>query len=168
MQQPFYSTDTFPFIRAIEENWEEIHKEYLQIVPLLIDYVEDNLFEAGWKVFGLWNLPHREVLSGTIEKCPFTASIIEMHVPDHGVVGFSVLLPRTRIKPHVGKQGQFLRCHIGLEIPKGDCAIRVSGETRSWQAGKALILDDRLLHDAWNLTSEPRAILLFDFDPSKH
>jgi len=41
----------------------------------------------------------------------------------------------------------------------------VSGETRGWQEGRALVLDDRLEHEAWNLAQQRRVVLLFDFIP---
>jgi beta-hydroxylase len=99
------------------------------------------------------------------EKCPFTASLIESEVPSHGAVAFSVLQPNTYIKPHCGKAGDYLRCHLGLEIPNGDCGINVSGETLTWQTGKTIVFDDRVQHDAWNRTTNRRVVLLFDFIP---
>jgi len=42
----------------------------------------------------------------------------------------------------------------------------VAGETRRWQEGDVLVLDDRVEHEAWNLTAEERVVLLFDFVPA--
>lgn len=131
----------------------------------LIDYVEPHLYDQGWQVFGLWNLPHREPLHGATQRCPITASLMERLVPSHGAVAFSVLKPGTQIRPHCGKPGPYLRCHLALEVPVGDCKIRVLDETQGWEAGQALVLDDRLEHEAWNLTQERRVVLLFDFIP---
>jgi len=77
-----------------------------------------------------------------------------------------VLRPGTRIQPHSGYPGPFLRCHLALRVPAGDCALRVAGETRRWQEGDVLVLDDRVEHEAWNLTAEERVVLLFDFVPA--
>jgi beta-hydroxylase len=167
MSKAFYSVSDFKPIEKLEAQWRDINREFEAVKHELIDYVERNLFDEGWKVFGLWNLPHREPIFGAIEKCPLTAALITQHIPHHGAAGFSVLMPGTRIKPHVGWQGQFLRCHIGLDIPDGDCAIRVAGETRSWAQGQALIFNDRLEHEAWNASSRARTVLLFDFDPAE-
>jgi ornithine lipid ester-linked acyl 2-hydroxylase len=165
MTQAFYEPARFPTIIAIAERWREILRDYRAIQSELVDYVEPHLFTAGWKVFGLWNLPHREALHGTLEKCPVTTSLIHEQVPGHGAAGFSVLTPGTRIIPHRGWQGHYLRCHIGLDVPAGDCALRVAGETRRWRQGEPLIFDDRLEHEAWNETASARVVLLFDFDP---
>jgi aspartyl/asparaginyl beta-hydroxylase (cupin superfamily) len=86
-------------------------------------------------------------------------------VPTHGVVTFSVLQPVTTINPHRGYQGDFLRCHLGLSIPAGDCRLRVGGVDRSWEPGRAMVFDDRVEHEAWNRTDRERTVLLFDFVP---
>lgn len=161
----FYPSTQFPFARQLEMNWERIHAEFVAIQGELSSYVERDLYDEGWQVFGLWNLPHREPLRGVLERCPFTSSLIEEHVPRHGAAGFSVLEPGTYIKPHRGVQGDFLRCHLGLETPAGDCALSVDGVPRSWTAGETLIFDDRQEHSAWNYTTLRRVVLLLDFVP---
>jgi len=45
-------------------------------------------------------------------------------------------------------------------VPAGDCRIEVGGETRGWQNGKLLILDDTFPHQVWNNTAERRVVLL--------
>jgi len=79
--------------------------------------------------------------------------------------GFSLLKPHCHIHPHRGYAGQFLRCHLPLIVPDGDCALRVAGETRRWQVGRPVIFADRVEHEAWNNTDEPRIVLLLDFIP---
>ncbi|MHA4869746.1 aspartyl/asparaginyl beta-hydroxylase domain-containing protein [Duganella sp. PWIR1] len=161
----FYSPGEFAFTAALEHHWERIYAEFLAVEHQLSDYVERKLYDEGWQVFGLWNLPHREPLQGMQSRCPFTYALIESLIPSHGAVAFSVLQPGTVIKPHTGAPGQFLRCHLGLEVPDGDCALTVGGEIRAWDAGRALVFDDRLEHAAWNRTPARRVVLLLDFLP---
>jgi aspartyl/asparaginyl beta-hydroxylase (cupin superfamily) len=116
-------------------------------------------------VFGLFGFPHGEPLEAGAQACPETSALIARHVPTHGAAGFSLLEPGTRIQPHEGYAGRFLRCHLGLDVPAGDCALRIEDETRRWEAGKVLIFDDRLTHAAWNLTRHDRIVLLIDFVP---
>jgi beta-hydroxylase len=165
MGEAFPDAATFGFIAELEANWETIHREFRSVEHAAADYLETHLYDKGWQVFGLWNLPHREAFKGAAERCPATAALIERLVPTHGAVAFSVLQPGTRIHPHRGRPGPYLRCHLGLEVPAGDCAIRVAGERRRWETGRALVLDDRLEHEAWNATRERRVVLLFDFIP---
>ena len=74
---------------------------------------------------------------------------------------YSVLEPGTHIAPHYGLLNTRLICHIPLILPP-DCALRVGGETRPWQAGEALVFDDSFEHEAWNRSDRRRVVLLFE------
>ena len=155
----FHDPKSFKFTQALE-----ICQEYLAIETQLIDWYEKELYGEGWQVFGLFDFPHGNAIASHIQQAPVTASIIEKYIPHHGAAGFSLLKPQTKIKPHQGYQGNFLRCHLGLKIPSGDCGLQVKNEVRYWQEGKVIIFDDRIVHQAWNLTTENRVILLIDFE----
>ena len=164
-QSYFHDPSRFAFVGALRSRWPEIREEYLAVQDRLIDWLEKDLYGEGWKVFGLFDFPHGRPIAGNVERCPVTAAVVESHVPRHGAAGFSVLRPGTRVQPHAGYQGEFLRCHLGLSVPSGDCGLRVAGETRRWREGEVLVLDDRVEHEAWNLTGRDRVVLLVDFIP---
>ena len=52
-----------------------------------------------------------------------------------------------------------------LEIPEGDCAIKVGDEVRQWVPGKVVMFDHTVPHETWNLTSKERVLLVIDFVP---
>jgi aspartyl/asparaginyl beta-hydroxylase (cupin superfamily) len=54
-----------------------------------------------------------------------------------------------------------LICHLPLMVPEA-CALRVGNETREWKEGELLIFDDTIEHEAWNRSTRPRYVLLFD------
>jgi beta-hydroxylase len=151
----------------LRRRWREILAEYLAVRDLAVDWVERDLYGRGWKVFGLYDFPSGAPLGDNVARCPLTAQLIARHVPRHGAAGFSVLRPGTRIRAHRGYPGEFLRCHLGLRVPHGDCGLRVGGELRRWRAGAALVLDDRFEHEAWNRTPRERVVLLVDFVPAR-
>jgi beta-hydroxylase len=161
----FYPSAQFPFTAVLEQHADRIRAEFQSVRGQMVDWVERELYGAGWKVFGLYDFPHGAPLPAGVRACPHTAALIARHVPTHGAAGFSLLEPGTRIQPHQGYAGRFLRCHLGLEIPAGECALRIEDETRRWETGRTLIFDDRLVHEAWNLTPQARAVLLIDFVP---
>jgi len=161
----FYASANFPFAAELERHWQRIHQEYLGVQEELVDWVERDLYGEGWQVYGLYDFPHGYVIAANVARCPLTADLIARHVPRHGAAGFSRLRPGTRINPHQGYQGEFLRCHLGLDVPEGECTLQVDGEARRWENGAALIFDDRLLHAASNLTGAARVVLLVDFIP---
>ena len=162
----FHDASRFPFTRVLERHWREILADYRRVRHALVDWPERKLYERGWKVLGIYDFPHGAPIAANVEASRFTASLIEEHVPRHGAVGFSVLEPGTHIVPHEGYQGDFLRCHLALEVPDhGDLGLRVGDEVRRWHVGRGLVFDDRVPHEAWNRSDEERVVLLLDFVP---
>jgi len=157
--------EDFPLLAPLEAAHREIYQEYLGVRRQLEDWVERDLYNADWKTFRLFEFPNGEPVAENIRQCPLTAKLIESCFPRHGAGGFSFLGPGTRIAPHEGYQGEFLRCHLGLTVPPGDCCLQLGSTTTAWEEGKVLIFDDRKWHAAWNNTSSERVVLLVDFIP---
>ena len=65
--------------------------------------------------------------------------------------------------PHRGPYFGVIRCLIPIEIPDGDCGLRIQGVEHRFKMGEPLIFDDTLLHEAWNKTRENRIVLFIDF-----
>jgi beta-hydroxylase len=162
----FFDSADHPFTRALEANWRAIAAEFESVRGDLVDWVEKELHGSGWKVFGLHDFPHGRPIAAHVARCPLTASLVESCIPRHGAAGFSLLEPGTHIQPHVGWPGPFLRCHLGLIVPEGDCGIEVDGAVRRWEAGKTIVFDDRLRHEAWNRSGGERVVFLVDFVPT--
>jgi len=161
----FYDPAAFAFTAPLQQQWRAICAEYESVTGELVDWFERELYGDGWKVYGLYDFPHGRPLAHNVARCPVTSALVARHVPRHGAAGFSVLRPRTRIKPHRGYAGDFLRCHLALKVPGGDCGLTVAGETRRWREGEALVFDDRVEHEAWNDHDLERVVLLLDFVP---
>jgi beta-hydroxylase len=163
----FHNPAAYPFSAALERHWRAILAEYRAVRGLTIDWYERELYGDGWKVFGLYDFPRGRPIAENVTRCPLTAALVREHVPGHGAAGFSVLRPHTRIRPHAGYQGDFLRAHLALDVPPGDAGLRVGGETRRWTPGRVIVFDDRREHAAWNLTGAPRVVLIVDFTPRR-
>ena len=69
--------------------------------------------------------------------------------------------PGTRIRPHHGYTNARLICHLPLIVPS-ECALRVGNETHAWREGEVIVFDDSVEHEAWNLSKEPRVVMIFD------
>lgn len=163
----FFDPLDFPFTSALESRLDDIRREALAVREHMMDWVQADLHDRSWQVYGLYNYPRGELLPETAARCPITRDLIAKYVPTHGAAGFSLLKPQSKILPHRGVLRNILRCHLPLVVPKGDCAFRIESEVRPWEEGKTLVFDDRFEHEAWNLTDEPRIVLLFDFVPVK-
>ncbi|MGZ0176111.1 MAG: aspartyl/asparaginyl beta-hydroxylase domain-containing protein [Acidimicrobiales bacterium] len=75
----------------------------------------------------------------------------------------SRLAPGTHLVPHCRTNNLVLTIHLPLVIPEGDCAIRVSDDTRGWEPGQVEVFDDSFEHEAWNHTDADRLVLLVSF-----
>ena len=75
-------------------------------------------------------------------------------------VFFSCLVPGTHLKAHEAEDNVRLNVHLGLEVPKG-CGISVANQQRTWPEDQLLCFDPSFTHEAWNLGSYNRHILLF-------
>lgn len=148
-------------IDALEQNYLLIKKEY-EAAPegMFRGWKERYLFNEGWNVLGL-RFKGTDLREGH-EQCPILSKIILEFSDVIDTCGFSVLNPNTIISPHVGYTDTVLRCHLGLQIPEGDTALKVDGQIIKWQEGKAFTFDDTLLHEAWNNTEQKRSVVLLD------
>lgn len=90
-----------------------------------------------------------------MQQVPFPA------IANSPTVMFSLLRAGSRIPPHTGMYNTRLVCHLPLIVPPG-CGFRVGNEVRSWEAGRLLVFDDSIEHEAWNESARDRIVLIFD------
>jgi len=160
----FEDPTRYSFAAKLERNWRIIRDEMIALRSTgFIAWPEKSLYgESGWSTFGLYAFGQKQAANCAV--CPRTTELLES-MPGMTMAGFSRLTPGTHIKPHVGydEYSRFvLRLHLGLET-NPDCAIRVGGETRSWEDGKTVIFCDAVEHEAWNRGRTTRTVLLVDF-----
>lgn len=152
----------FEFVKRLEAGWQSILAE-LNTIPanLFIPYPERYLLDkrTGWDTFGIYFLGVKIDLN--CDLCPETTRLVES-IPGMITAGFSRLVPGAHIIPHSGKPVGVLRCHMGIDVPD-KCGLRVGNEIRRWENGRCLVFDDTSEHEAWNLDSQPRTVLLLDF-----
>ena len=171
----FLTVDQFPFLRPIQEAWEDILAEYkhaLTIPPksgmvsngLVWPWPEKALYNQGWKAIGLIYKGRDDYhyTQQVREQFPLTNKLVRQ-VPGVYIAGFSILEPKTRIYPHTGYTGAVLRSHLGLICPKEGAYLEVDGERMTWEPGKMFVFDDMITHNAYNGSDEERVILMVDF-----
>ncbi len=122
------------------------------------------LGDVRWSAFDLWR--GGVEIEDNARRCPATMAALRS-APMPRIAGrspmalFSQLRPHTHIPPHWGMLNTRLICHIPLIVPPG-CRLRVGNEVRNVEAGKAMIFDDSIEHEAWNDSEETRIVLLFE------
>jgi hypothetical protein len=177
-QVQFFDRRQFPWVDALESKSAAIRAELGAIlgagagfVPYIRGEADRPSFDIrgllenpGWSAFYL--IKDGVTVAENAARCPVTIAAlhdvplcrIDNRTPS---VLISLLRPGVRIPPHHGFMNARLICHLPLLVPP-QCALRVGNETRAWHEGQVVIFDDSMEHEAWNLSQEPRAVLIFD------
>lgn len=154
----------FPIAAALENRYDEIREEVLGLHPTSF-YRENELIDrmGEWEVFWLFEVGEKNELN--CSKLPATTAVIESHGAIQTIAGLiyvSKMRPGTHILPHRGPTNIRVRCHLGIQVPEGDCAISIGGEKKHWEEGRCLVLNDHQEHEAWNHTRFDRIVLIVD------
>ncbi len=162
--RPWHDPAEFPLARLLVENYAEIRSELAALDGSAFHPESERIGRTGsWDVFLLFERGRKN--ADNCARCPVTTRLIETNNTVRtlaGLIYFSRMKPDTHIAPHRGPTNMRLRCHLGLRVPQGDCAIRVGGETRAWREGECIVFDDYFEHEAWNHTAEERIVLIVD------
>ncbi len=162
----FRDPAAFPFVRRLEAAFPAMLAELRALATADFAEAPDSLTtvdgvydERGWHYYALFGAAdaaaHRAY-------CPATAAACAA-VPGLENAGFSRFRPGTHLYPHQGEMAGVLRCHLPLLVPEGDVGIRFGTETRRWQAGRCLVFDDTIEHEAWNHAASDRVVLIVTF-----
>jgi beta-hydroxylase len=168
---PVYSNSTFPWVAAIEREWQLIRSELDQVLLRQADLpsfqeiatdVKTITQDTGWKTFIL--LGYSLKAEENIRRCPETWRIVQQ-IPGLKTAVFSIFEPGKHLPAHRGPYNGVLRLHLGLIVPepKERLGIRVGGTLCRWEEGRVLVFDDAYEHEAWNHTGATRVVLFVDF-----
>ena len=162
--QPWYEPQEFPLALYLESNFAAIRDEIVALEPAGFHAESERIGRTGdWDVAFFYERGRRR--DELCAACPVTAHGIDTYPAMRtisGLIYVSRMAPGTHIAAHRGPTNLRVRCHLGIDVPSGDCAIRVGGETRSWEQGRCLVFDDFFEHEAWNHTDQPRTVLIAD------
>lgn len=92
-----------------------------------------------WKTLGLQD---RSVWSAELSpEFPKTIKIMkDLNVPACEVF-YAKQGPNSGLKPHSDNNNFIMTCHVALDVPEGQCWIKVGDETHYWKNGKTCIFD---------------------------
>ncbi len=175
----FFDRELFPWLSALEAQTDAIRDELIALLesgaPGFAPYVQmdpgtpENKWtpldaSTAWSAYYLWK--YGQAIADAHARFPKTvAAIAEMprielssRAPS---AFFSLLEPGAHIPAHTGVTNVRATVHLPLIVPE-NCYFRVGGETRRWEVGKAVAFDDTIEYEAWNNSSEIRAILIVD------
>lgn len=167
---PFFPVAQFRELAPLQQNWEVIRAEALNLLALQkIKAAEKNddagfnsFFKNGWKRFYLkWY----DASHPSAERfCPQTVALLR-GIPCVKAAMFAELPPGGMLNRHRDPFAGSLRYHLGLVTPNDDrCFIEVDGQRYSWRDGQGVIFDETYLHWAKNDSESNRIILFCDIE----
>lgn len=176
-QQAFYDPSDFAWAAGLIAAYPAIRAEAEAVLAArngIAPYIErikdrptaahDLLEDPRWSAYHLYK--GGEPVADHAAACPATmAALAGLPIPTISgrspMALFSILAPGTHIRPHNGMINTRLIVHLPLIVPP-DCRLRVGNTERSVEAGRLLIFDDSIEHEAWNDSDALRAVLLFE------
>jgi len=161
---PWHDAENFPLAIDLQQQYATIRDEIMALSPERFHRESEGIGRTGdWDVIFFYERGRRH--DDNCQACPALTRVVERHPTMRtaaGLIYLSRLRAGTEITAHRGPTNMRLRCHLGIQIPRGDCGIRVGSETRKWEEGQCIVLDDFFEHEAWNRTKQDRIVLIVD------
>jgi hypothetical protein len=176
-QIAFYDPARFDWAKRLEDAYDDVRAEleavladdqgiapYVQADPSRPNRGHALLNDARWSAFHFFQ--NGVPIAENAARCPKTMALLNTmpmpHIAGRSPMAlFSILQPKTHIPPHWGMLNTRLICHLPLIVPE-KCRLRVGNHDRTVEAGKVLLFDDSIEHEAWNDSDALRVILLFE------
>ena len=161
---PWYDAENVPLAIDLQQQYPAIRDEIMALEPSRFHRESEGIGRTGdWDVTFFYERGRRH--DDNLDACPTLTRVVERHPTMRtaaGLIYLSRLRAGTEIAAHRGPTNMRLRCHLGIQVPRGNCGIRVGDETRKWEEGQCLVLDDFFEHEAWNRTKQDRIVLIVD------
>lgn len=161
---PWLDAGVFELVAYLESHYDAIRHETLSLNPSSFHRESERIQRSGdWDVAFFYERGRRR--NEVCAACPVTTRGIEGHgaiLTMAGLAYISRMRAGTHIRAHTGPTNLRVRCHLGIRVPDGDCAIRVENDARRWEEGKCVVFNDHFEHEAWNRTDQDRVVLIVD------
>ncbi|MBV8579645.1 MAG: aspartyl/asparaginyl beta-hydroxylase domain-containing protein [Candidatus Eremiobacteraeota bacterium] len=162
-RRPWYDPNSIPLGRELVRRAPEVIAELCKLDDDEFHGESERIRRSGrWDVLMLLERGIRN--EEVARRCPVTMEVLNTCDAISGPAGLayvSRLSPGSKVASHCGPTNLRLRCHLGVDIPEG-CGLRVGSTTQHWQTGSCLLFDDSFDHEAWNLGSRDRIVLIVD------
>jgi hypothetical protein len=135
-------------------------KPYSGVMPLSGE-MQVSVIRYNNNAMDLVNVPAK--ITANAESLYPTAFNLVSQYPDCKMAAYSILYPDSIIGRHTDvefRSNTHIKIHIPLSIPTGDIGFEVAGETADWS--DLFAFDTQKMHSAWNNTTEPRIVFIFD------
>lgn len=161
----WHTPSEYDWVELLRQNFTEIKKEALSVFEENLSAIHpenDSLVSAGkWNTFFFYKNGIK--FESNHSRCPVTSDTISRikGVDIAGRTYFSEMIGGTHIDKHCGPHNFKLRTQLGIKTPK-DSFMSLSLEKKQWQEGECFVFDDSFEHEAINMNSESRIVLIVD------
>lgn len=167
--EPWHEVDRYPWVASLEANAAAIRDELRRVCTeelrggsswLRAIGDDAEAYGPGWQRLVLQN---RVWDTATCDLFPKTCETLKGCGAPSVDVFFAKQRANSGIMPHTDNSNFFVTAHLALEVPDGDCWIRVGNEKRKWLEGKALVFDSSFVHETRNDGTSNRTVLIVRF-----
>ncbi len=193
IEKVFFSTDDYPEMKILEDNWELIASEIpafdendprIIMRPQdawnnlkgqeLIDKFKDNetWVKGWWKHIRWYQFPliyHKNAIGKADQICPKTMELLKK-LPFIQIAGYAILLPGTKLPIHTdetGKKSKSMASNLALKSPNAYLYVKNNNSNTfsslKHKNGIMIIFDSNREHSAENKDEDIRTILYVDF-----
>lgn len=181
------SSEAYPFLQEYENMFDKIVKAYQFIrdnnMMIVLPGVVENksVQKDSWHVFPIYvnrnyqpyidflcyklGVDIRSVQTILRENMPELFDKLDNLGENSPIVNvtFYRMQPGTTLKLHADSGDFQYRAHMGVEVPEGNCGLKVLDSVAKWKEGKFFVFDSTQPHMAWNLTNQERIVFSIDF-----
>jgi len=174
--RPFHDTDSpdFLWMKKLEKDYEVILGELQGAVTNTDIEKQGNYIWApaareeaiaygpDWRTLVLQDRCVWDVTNSSL--FPRTTELVKRFKVPSVEVFFARQSPQTGIEPHSDNTNFILTSHLGLDVPEGECWMRVGNEQHFWKNGSGVIADTSFIHSTKNLSEKTdRYVLIIRF-----
>ena len=171
----FYEEPTrdFPWAHALEQHAQEVRDEFLSVVHSDVLEREGNNVWTGladirdattvaygpeWRTLGLQDRGVWDPIN--MRLFPKTVQLLKRSGIPCVEAFFAKMPAGTSIGAHSDGCNFHLTSHLGIDVPEGECWLKVGDQRREWREGKVLLFDTSVMHSAANEAARDRYVLM--------
>ena len=161
----------YPWLEAVERNAAVIQEEFLAAIQdqssleargnkvwVPAARAEALSYGPSWRTLvlqdrGIWEETNSKLF-------PRTKQLLTDLAAPTLEVFFARQDGKTGIKSHTDNANFVQTSHLGIDVPEGECWIKVGDFTREWRNGKVLVCDTSFMHETENTSDQDRYILI--------
>jgi len=168
--RPWHDTSQHKWAKRLADKWRVVRDELRASLrdPAALEAAGQNIwggldesiveYGTGWKTLPLCDRTVWDPVNSAL--FPKTCELLHKCKVPLVEAFFAKMDPHSEIKPHSDMCNFVLTCHLGLEVPEGQCELSVGGEAVEWRNGHVMLFDTSILHAAENRAPSTRYILM--------